>query len=74
MRKILIYLGVCVPTEPNDNTKIGIVVTHPYSLLGGDLNNNVVVGIAKYFASFGFTTVRFNFRGKILLLVQDVPC
>ena len=43
--------------------KTGIVLTHPWSILGGDMNNNVVDTLAKAFAHAGYYVVRFNFRG-----------
>jgi len=54
---------VCYMPNPNDYSRIGIIVTHPYALLGGDLHNNVVIGLCKQLSSYGYTTVRFNFRG-----------
>ncbi|KAJ3160562.1 hypothetical protein HDU88_007916 [Geranomyces variabilis] len=41
-----------------------IVLTHPYGPLGGNLDNNVVKALFNNFASQGFMTVRFNFRGS----------
>ncbi len=40
-----------------------VVVTHPHPLYGGDMNNVVVETITRVYASRGFTTLRFNFRG-----------
>lgn len=48
-------------TDPK-NRNIGVVITHPYSLLGGNMENNVVCGVFYYFRRLGFTVLRFNFR------------
>eukprot|EP00842_Homolaphlyctis_polyrhiza_P006163 jgi/Hompol1/6548/HPOL_005037-RA len=39
------------------------IISHPYGPLGGNLDNNVVHALFSNFASFGYTTLRFNFRG-----------
>jgi alpha/beta superfamily hydrolase len=41
----------------------GVLICHPHPLYGGDMYNSVVGAIVDGFASKGFTTVRFNFRG-----------
>jgi len=41
---------------------VGIVCTHPMPMLGGNMRNNVVYALCKYFSSLGATTLRFNFR------------
>ena len=41
----------------------GVVISHPHTLFGGDMNNLVVECIRKVYMSFGYTTLRFNFRG-----------
>lgn len=41
----------------------GIVICHPHPLMGGSMHNNVVETIQEVFASEGFSTLRFNFRG-----------
>jgi len=41
----------------------GVVICHPHPEYGGDMNNNVVVGIAEALTSEGFAVLRFNFRG-----------
>lgn len=51
------------PTEPNENSNVCFVLTHPWAPLGGDMNNNVPVQVGGALASFGYHTVRFNFRG-----------
>lgn len=41
----------------------GVVVCHPHPLMGGDLHNNVVVGICHQLAQIGIASLSFNFRG-----------
>jgi uncharacterized protein len=41
----------------------GLVICHPHPLYGGDMENNVVRGMAEAFAAAGFGVLRFNFRG-----------
>jgi alpha/beta superfamily hydrolase len=45
------------------NPEIGVVITHPHPLYGGDMDNPVVATIAKAYHRNNFTTLRFNFRG-----------
>ncbi len=42
---------------------LGVVITHPHPLFGGSMNNNVVWTAECAFASRGFATLCFNFRG-----------
>jgi hypothetical protein len=44
------------------STKVAIV-THPHPQMGGSMNNNVVIAIAKTFFAKDYSTFRFNFRG-----------
>ena len=39
------------------------VITHPHPLYGGDMDNPVVMVIAKAYQQSGWSTLRFNFRG-----------
>lgn len=41
----------------------GVVITHPHSLYGGDMDNPVVEMAARTYGSAGYATLRFNFRG-----------
>jgi alpha/beta superfamily hydrolase len=43
--------------------RTAIVLTHPWSVLGGDMDNNVPERLAQVFAHAGYVTVRFNFPG-----------
>jgi len=49
---------------PSNATNIGVVVTHPWKLLGGNLYNNVVLGVSSLLCNeFSITALAFNFRG-----------
>ncbi|KXS17250.1 alpha/beta-hydrolase [Gonapodya prolifera JEL478] len=52
-----------VHTGSGHRGRICVVVCHPYGPMGGDLNSNVVVTLTRFFATRGFSTARFNFRG-----------
>ena len=41
----------------------GAVISHPHSLMGGDMWNPVVVTVAQALFASGISTLRFNFRG-----------
>jgi alpha/beta superfamily hydrolase len=41
----------------------GVVVTHPHSLYGGTMYNQVVETLAEVYQEKSFSTLRFNFRG-----------
>ena len=41
----------------------GAIVCHPHPQFGGDMNNNVVVAVARALPEKDFMTLRFNFRG-----------
>ena len=41
----------------------GVVVCHPHPRMGGDMNNNVVMGICYALAQVGIASLPFNFRG-----------
>ena len=41
----------------------GVVITHPHSLYGGSMHNNVVDSLVRGYQQAGYTTLRFNFRG-----------
>lgn len=50
---------------PKDSTEKapGIVICHPHPRYGGDMRNNVVLGLTKRLTRDGFAVLRFNFRG-----------
>jgi alpha/beta superfamily hydrolase len=41
----------------------GVVITHPHSLYGGTMYNQVVETLVRAYQGKGLTTLRFNFRG-----------
>ena len=46
-----------------ENGTRAAVVTHPHSLMGGSMMNNVVDAMVEGFLRKGISTLRFNFRG-----------
>jgi|SRR3989339_673786 len=46
-----------------NSSQKAVIVCHPHPLYGGDMDNPVVMTIARAFFEKGFTTLRFNFRG-----------
>jgi uncharacterized protein len=51
------------PKSESENANICFVLTHPWGILGGDMNNNVPKEVGKILNTFGYPSVRFNFRG-----------
>ncbi|EWM29361.1 hypothetical protein Naga_100028g26 [Nannochloropsis gaditana] len=49
----------------NKRSPYAVVISHPYGPLGGHLGNNVVWALTQHLSRFGFTTLRFNFRGVL---------
>src|SRR2546423_3674080 len=43
--------------------RLGVVVSHPHPLYGGDMDSPVVARIVESCAGRGLATLRFNFRG-----------
>lgn len=43
---------------------LAVIVTHPWSVLGGNMNNNVVLAIVVWFQRLNITTMRFDFCGS----------
>ena len=41
----------------------GVVITHPHSLYGGTMYNQVVETLVEVYQEKSFSTLRFNFRG-----------
>lgn len=50
---------LAIPPE----ARIGVVVSHPHPLYGGDMDSPVVARIVEVCTSRGLATLRFNFRG-----------
>lgn len=48
---------------PAGDARAAAVVCHPHPLYGGDMDNHVVVALARGLAAAGVLTLRFNFRG-----------
>jgi hypothetical protein len=46
-----------------DSLRPGVIICHPHPAYGGDMNNNVVLGIKEALENEGFVILRFNFRG-----------
>jgi hypothetical protein len=40
-----------------------VIIMHPHSLMGGDMNNPVIQQVQQVFSKKNLTTLRFNFRG-----------
>ncbi|MHB8090245.1 MAG: alpha/beta hydrolase [Syntrophales bacterium] len=47
----------------NSGGAIGAVISHPHSLMGGDMGNSIVKTLAETLFAAGISTLRFNFRG-----------
>jgi hypothetical protein len=45
-------------------SSLAVVVTHPWGVIGGNMHNNVVQAVCKYFQSLEITTLRFDFCGS----------
>jgi hypothetical protein len=49
---------------PEQGTQVpGLIICHPHPLRGGDMHNNVVMGLANAFVEAGYAVLCFNFRG-----------
>lgn len=46
-----------------NSSQKAVIISHPHPLHGGDMDNPVVMTVARAFFEKGFTTLRFNFRG-----------
>ncbi len=55
--------GVVAQPDDASGSSPGVVICHPGPLNGGNMDNNVVVAVAKALVEEGFSTLRFNFRG-----------
>lgn len=52
-----------VLTQADSAGAPAVVLCHPHPQYGGNMNNNVVLGVEKEIVEAGFTSLRFNFRG-----------
>ena len=53
----------CLHVPEGGQPVAGVVVCHPHPLMGGDMNNNVVMGVCRELVEVGMAVLRFNFRG-----------
>lgn len=51
------------PAEAKSRVRPAVVIAHPHPLYGGDMNNGVVMALARKLAGIGLPALRFNFRG-----------
>lgn len=54
----------CAALVANMRSRVAVVVTHPWGLLGGNKENNVVLACVLYFQKQNITTLRFDFGGS----------
>ena len=45
-------------------SQLAVIICHPWGLLGGNMNNNVVIALSQFFMRMGITTVRMDFAGR----------
>ncbi|TFG20826.1 MAG: alpha/beta fold hydrolase [Promethearchaeota archaeon] len=50
-------------SREKEKGSIACIITHPYSQWGGNMQNNVVIGVRNQLVKEGFPCVTFNFRG-----------
>ena len=46
-----------------ESSKLAVIVTHPWGPLGGNMDNNVIIGVCRGFQSLNVTTLRLDFSG-----------
>lgn len=49
--------------DKGENPSAAALVCHPHPLYGGDMHNGVVMTVQRALRSWGWSTLRFNFRG-----------
>ena len=52
-----------LPPTPDSAPRPAVVIVHPHPQFGGDMNNGVVIALARKLTELGVPTLRFNFRG-----------
>ena len=57
------FEGVVAQPDDTAGPVPGVVICHPGSMNGGNMDNNVVVAVSAALVEEGFATLRFNFRG-----------
>ena len=60
--KGLTFEGI-IALPDGDGPFPGVVMCHPHPLMGGNMDNNVVVAVTFGLADAGVASLRFNFRG-----------
>ncbi|ORX53191.1 alpha/beta-hydrolase [Hesseltinella vesiculosa] len=59
------YQGPSSQEHENTTTETkAIIIAHPYGPLGGNMQNNVVMALHRWFTAQNYVTVSFNFRGS----------
>lgn len=58
-----VQLEGVLSTPTGKSNSPAVVVCHPHPLYGGDMNNNVVMGICAALVKDSIACLRFNFRG-----------
>lgn len=52
-----------LPRSPEVGPRPAVVIAHPHPQYGGDMNNGVVIALARKLTALGVPSFRFNFRG-----------
>ena len=65
-RSVTLQPSGCDALVADCQSRLAVILTHPWGPLGGNLHNNVVSAGALYFQHLKVTTVRFNFCGMQL--------
>jgi alpha/beta superfamily hydrolase len=61
--KGLNFEGIVATPDDMGSSVPGVVICHPHPLMGGNMDNNVVIAVSFSLVEQGFATIRFNFRG-----------
>ena len=57
------FEGIVATPDDMGSPVPGVVICHPHPLMGGNMDNNVVIAVSFTLVEQGFATIRFNFRG-----------